>query len=416
MLFRNNDSALPLIDLFERNGIPYNCRKFDGVYFSHRIVTDITDIINFACDPHDADAFMRVYYKFESPLSKKAAVYACEQSKRSGKPILEELVKFPELGKYAKEGVIKLLTVLPMVAESNATKAIQLIWDTAGYGQYVISKRLDAGKYTTLCLLAEKEHTPKDLLRRLSELRELIRSHVNSTANKMTLSTIHSSKGLEYERVFLLDILDATLPSNAMPDSTSQEEIKLYEEDRRLYYVGMTRAKNELFIFNCQNTDSAFTDEILRSLPREIVDENSVMAVFKQGLCNRSYIHHHHGKGTVVAQCGYSALVEYESGQLQLLTNQQLFEQRDMTVTYAAPKPIKKKSAPKEKQKFSLSVEEQERLLAKATVGRTVIHNKFGRGIISKSDGRYITICFDDTPGEKKFDLILATENGNLSF
>lgn len=35
VLFRNNDSALPLIDMLERNGVPYKCRQFDGVFFSH---------------------------------------------------------------------------------------------------------------------------------------------------------------------------------------------------------------------------------------------------------------------------------------------------------------------------------------------------------------------------------------------
>ena len=147
VLFRNNDSALPLIDMLERSGIPYNCRQFDGVFFSHRIVVDMTDIINFAYDPHDAEAFMRVYYKFGSPLTKKAAIYACEQSKCTGKPILEELIKFPELSSYAKEGIINLLTLLPMITEGNGTKAVQLIWNTAGYGQYVISNKLDAGKF-----------------------------------------------------------------------------------------------------------------------------------------------------------------------------------------------------------------------------------------------------------------------------
>ena len=185
---------------------------------------------------------MRVYYKFGSPLTKKAAIYACEQSKRTGKPILEELIKYPELSSYAKEGVINLLTLLPMITEGNGTKAVQLIWNTAGYGQYVISNKLDAGKFITLCMLGENEASPRDLLRRLNELRDIIQNHTNSNSAKFILSTIHSSKGLEYDRVFLLDIFDGTLPSKANPDVSSRDEIKQYEEDRRLYYVGMWSA------------------------------------------------------------------------------------------------------------------------------------------------------------------------------
>ena len=152
------------------------------------------------------------------------------------------------------------------------------------YGQYVISNKLDAGKFITLCMLGENEASPRDLLRRLNELRDIIQNHTNSNSAKFILSTIHSSKGLEYDRVFLLDIFDGTLPSKATPDLASQKEIKQYEEDRRLYYVGMTRAKNELNLFNCRNIDSAFASESLRSLPREAVDADNVMSIFIQGL------------------------------------------------------------------------------------------------------------------------------------
>lgn len=414
VLFRNNDSALPLIDMLERNDISYNCRQFDGIFFSHRIVVDITDIINFAYDPHDEDTFMRVYYKFGSPLAKKAATYACEQSKLTGKPILEELVKFPELSSYAKEGVINLLTLLPMITEGSGIKAIQLIWNVAGYGQYVITNKLDAGKFITLCMLGENEASPRDLLRRLKELRDIIQNHANSSSNKLLLSTIHSSKGLEYDRVFLLDIFDGTLPSKSAPDASAQDEIKQYEEDRRLFYVGMTRAKNELYLFNCRNTASAFTSEVLSSLPKEVIDADSVMAIFKQDLCDRKYTHKEKGKGTVIAQCGYSVLVEFENNNLQLLAISQLFEQRDTTIKYEVnPKRKSTKSQEKtERKRIGLSAQEIESLLSKVTTCRTVTHSKFGKGVITKNEGTYVTIRFDGAAGEKKFDLVMTVQNG----
>ena len=412
VLYRNNDSALPLIDILERSGIPYNCRQFDGVFFSHRIVVDMTDIINFAYDPRDADAFMRVYYKFGSPVTKKAATYACEQSKRTGKPILEELLKFSDLSKYAKEGVINLITLLPMITESNGAKAIQTIWNTAGYSQYVIANKLDTGKFVTLCMLGENEPSPRAFLRRLTELREIIQNHNNSKTSKLLLSTIHSSKGLEYERVFLLDIFDGVLPSKAVPDVASSDEIKQYEEDRRLYYVGMTRAKYELYLFNCRNTESVFTSEVLRALPREVVDADSVMAVFKQGFCDRNYTHKENGKGTVIAQCGYSLFVEYTDGKLQLLTIPELFEQRDLSVTYET---CVKDITPKKETVPVTELQDIKIVQSMAVAGKTVVHNKFGKGIIAKNDGVYVTIRFDGVTGEKKFDLIMAVKNGIIS-
>ena len=414
VLFRNNDSALPLIDMLERSGIPYNCRPFDGVFFSHRIVVDMTDIINFAYDPRASDAFMRVYYKLVSFLTKKAAIFACEQSKLTGKPILEELVRFPELSRSAHESVINLMTLLPMITESDGAKAIRLIWNVVGYGQYVLANKLDPGKFVTLCMLGEKETSPRDLLRRLTELRDIIQNHTNSSSNQVILSTVHSSKGLEYARVFLLDIFDGVLPSKALPDTSSQEEIKAHEEDRRLYYVGMTRAKDELCLFSCRNTDSEFTSEVFRSLPREVIDSASVMSLFKHGLCDRTYSHNEMGLGTVIAQCGYSVLVEYKTGKLQLLTIPQLFEQRDRTVTYEAL-PIsrpKKSPEPTKKKRKDLSVQETDSLLSKATAGRLITHSKYGRGVITNNDGKFVTIRFDKSGRDKKFDLAVAVQNG----
>jgi len=65
-----------------------------------------------------------------------------------------------------------------------------------------------------------------------------------------------------------------------------------------------------------------------------------------------------------------------------------------------------------EKKGKGLSAQEKESLLSKVTVGRTVTHRKFGKGVITKMDGSYVTIRFDGTAGEKKFDLIVAVQNG----
>ncbi|MDU7336711.1 MAG: ATP-dependent helicase [Clostridium sp.] len=413
ILYRNNDSALPLIDVLERNGIPYNCRQFDGAFFSHRIVADIRDIIHFSYDPHDIDTFMRIYFKFGSPLSKKAAIYACEQSRRTGKSILEELIQFPELNSYAKEGAINLRTVLPMIVESGATKAIQLIWNTAGYRNYVNENKLDEGKLAILCILGEKEPSPRDLLRRLQELQDIIRAHKNRNSNKLVLSTIHSSKGLEYERVFLLDIFDGTLPKNPVPDFSSQDELKQYEEERRLYYVAMTRAKNELSLFHCRGVESAFTTEVLHSLPVEVLDADNIMALFQQRLCGKTYVHKENGKGTVVAQCGYSVLVEYEMGRFQLLTLSQLLEQREPTVTYEVARKSKAKNPHKrtEVRKMDISAQPPKIVLTNVEAGRSVTHSKFGKGVITEFDGTYAIIRFDEMVGEKTIDMAMAVQN-----
>lgn len=77
VLYRDHDSALPLIDLLERNGVPYRAKQTDGTFFSSRIVRDITDIIRFAQSPWDGALFRRIYYKFCAGIPKAVAEPGC---------------------------------------------------------------------------------------------------------------------------------------------------------------------------------------------------------------------------------------------------------------------------------------------------------------------------------------------------
>ena len=73
VLYRNNDSALPLIDLLEQEGIPYACRQREGFFFTSPIVRDITDMLEFAFNDSDWEKFLRFYYKLDFKVKKACA-------------------------------------------------------------------------------------------------------------------------------------------------------------------------------------------------------------------------------------------------------------------------------------------------------------------------------------------------------
>lgn len=405
VLYRNNDSALPLIDLFERNGVRYNCKKFEDAFFSHRIVTDIVDIIHFAYNPQDTDTFMRIYYKFGSPITKSAAIYACEQSIRSGKTILQELRFCPELSSYGKDAAADLCTILPELPNQSAEMALMQIFNTLHYNSYVTRNKLDAGKFDILCMLAKRESSPKSFLRRLGELKQLIQNHVNLPDNKLMLSTVHSSKGLEYDRVYLLDVLDGVLPSKKLSDLKTAEDIQQYEEDRRIYYVAMTRAKNELYLFSCPDRSSQFTTEILSTLPIEVSDPEDVFSSLKQNLCGKSYTHKIFGKGKILAHCNDQLLVEYPSEQMQMLTLSQMLENRDTSIKHTAYAPAPKSVMP------DAAVEH---IAASIQIGSRVTHKSFGSGVVLSIANGVADIQFDETKEVKRIMLDITLRNGIL--
>ncbi len=396
ILYRNNDSALPLIDLMERRGVSYNCKRFEDSFFTHRVVMDIRDIICFAHEPGDAQRFMRIYYKMGQPISRITAEEACARSLRSGGSIITALEQ-----QMGGDGIEQLSDVLAAIAAGTAEQAIVHIWKSLKYSAYAAKSGLDAGKYEILCQLARREKGPMDLLRRLDELREIVQGHVNSPDIKLLLSTVHSSKGLEYERVYLADMFDGILPSKKKAECRTEDELRQYEEDRRIFYVAMTRAKDELYFFNCADRAAEFVSELAGYMPAELVDEHDIFAPMKRPLRGRSYRHREKGLGTVEAQCGDTLLISYPGQEPELCSLARLMAERDMKAEYA---PVKKE-APMPEPAPALGVKP----------GMKLVHKRFGQGTVLFVKDGIASLAFSKEHGTKKIVLATAFKNGILS-
>ena len=237
----------------------------------------------------------------------------------------------------------------------------------------------------------------------------------------MLLSTVHSSKGLEYDAVYLLDVLDGILP--AVTEPKSQAEQVRYQEERRLFYVAMTRARNHLYLFSCLDRSSAFIREVKPDIPVETADD--VFAAFPAELCGKRYHHAQKGRGNILADCDGQCLIAYDGGQTQFLTVGQMYEQRKI-VRKLPEKPAaakKQAAAPGSRKsggtpprpKVTLSREEKAALIRRAVPGCKVVHRTFGAGVVVGCQEPIVTIRFWKF-GEKKFVLPDSAERGLLHF
>ena len=421
VLYRNNDSALPLIDLMERQGFPYRCRQMDDTFFTHRLVADLLDIIAFANDRRNTEAFLRIYYKIGCGITKKAAEYACEACQRSGKTVLEELLTFSPLSQYARDSAAGLMDLLPQLLEETAARGLKRIWTELRYKDYVEQQQLDGNKFEILTLLAEREADLNTLVARLDYLRMLVSAPPEPSSEGLILSTVHSSKGLEYETVYLLDVLDGILP--AVTEPKGPEEQRRYQEERRLFYVAMTRAKDHLYLFSCLDRGSAFIRELRRELPVEKTEEDDLFAALQEELCGKAYYHGQKSRGTVRAACEGRCMIAYPGGETETLIIGQMYDRR--RVLRAAPS----RTAVQEKLRVaippagqtvpqrdrSLTSEETTALMAGAVCGRKVIHTAFGTGTIVSCQGSVMTVQFPQS-GEKKFVLPDAMRRGLLRY
>ncbi len=316
VLYRNNDSALPLIDALEREGVPYRCRAADSSFFTHRIVADVCDIIRFALDERDADCFMRIYYKLGRFITRDAAMAAARKAGRSGKSVLAELAALENAPDYVVNAAKELQFQCKNLRADTGSTVMERVWGALGYRNFVEQRKLDQEKYPILLLLAERTGGAESFLHRLEELRELIAHHRDDPTVPFLLSTIHSSKGLEYDRVYLLDVHDGVLPALTAEEAVTEQEKRTAAEERRLLYVAMTRAKNELCFFQYQDRPSSF----LRELRPWLLQGKKTPAVPKEaGLpaVGDVLLHKHFGRGRVQSFNGQSVVLRFPDGSVR---------------------------------------------------------------------------------------------------
>lgn len=273
VLYRNNDSALPLLDLLDRQGTGCRCRQMEGTFFTHRVVRDVADFFAFAQDPADGERFLRLYYKMGVGIPRTAAQWALLESGGEGN-LLATLAQCPGLSQRSQVLCRALAEEFTQLRGDRGDEAICRLRDHMGYGDYLRNRGADAGKLAILEILGRHTPSPPALLDRLGELRERIRQGDSDPNSPFLLSTIHGSKGLEYQRVILMDVADGILPLVEAPagDHPDPAAVEAFEEERRLFYVAMTRAKEELFLFRFRRSDlgSAFARDLFPTKTRRL--------------------------------------------------------------------------------------------------------------------------------------------------
>jgi len=340
VLYRDNENVLPLVDLFERNNIPYRIKSADLTFFSHRVVQDISNIILFAYDPRNTDLFLQIYYKISTYLNKAAALAACELSARTGMPVLDAALMHGNLTSGTEKSCRETKAHLDSLVTERADNAVFRIAHHMGYNDYLDRMGIGTNKVYILESIGAGQENAAALLKRLSKLSEILKEK-RSGGEKMVLSTIHSSKGLEYDSVYLLDVCDGVFPETIIKNrkNASEDDLKTYEEERRLFYVGVTRAKNELSVFTFGAGRSTFSDEILEKYAEESKARKSSNSTSEAAISQKEYeefssrfykgvdvYHKIFGHGRVISREGDIVNVIFDSGSVKKLSLKFLLE------------------------------------------------------------------------------------------
>ena len=164
----------------------------------------------------------------------------------------------------------------------------------------------------------------------------------------------------------------------------------------------MTRAKNELYLFDYPDVPSAFVRELRQQLPRPFRTAEDFASILPENACGLRYRHAVHGEGQILAQCGDAMLVAFADGDRCLQAGQMLLE-RDRTPDARTAPPSAHPLPPE---------------AAACVPGSEIWHRKYGRGRIVSLQGTLAAIRFE-APGEtapRTFCLPAALQHGFLSF
>lgn len=283
ILYRTNAQSRTIEDSFIRYGIPY--RMVGGQrFYDRKEIKDVLAYLRLVYQPADRASFQRIVNVPTRGLGPTSVTKFLEWQGEMGYSVLEALERVDfcaRLTPRAKAGLSELadivLTLQRELEKATLTEVFDLLLKRTQYEHY----------------LDDNSPQAEDRLQNVRELRSVIEEYQNvglagfleevalvsdldslqDSSDAVTLMTVHAAKGLEFPVVFMVG-----MEETIFPHSRALYEVSEMEEERRLCYVGMTRAREELFMLSAasrllygltqSNPPSRFLSEIDANISR----------------------------------------------------------------------------------------------------------------------------------------------------
>lgn len=390
ILYRTNAQSRPLEDRLIEHRIPY--KIWGGTpFYSRKEIKDVLSFLQIASLPQDLVSFERALKTIGKGIGDVTLAKLRKTALESNRPILEvaqdaacgegEATKKQQTSLSAFCSIISSLRSL--IEQGSAFDLISSAIHDSGY-QAVLEKDPET--------VLERRENLEQLLSRAQEwddlhegdspllfIEELVlegsRDRGEDCGPQVTLATIHNAKGLEFPTVFIVGLEEDLFPHiNA---KKGNEEI---EEERRLFYVGMTRAKDQLYVSASQSrflfggVHHMRMSRFLKEIPPEYIKT--------QGSCSFS------------SNTPQKAFYHEEHEPSHRTKNVQRYS------TFNAPSALSTKACPE------ASSQTPKPSLEKLSIGQNVLHPQFGigriEGISDTSAGQAYEVLFSNDQIKRK--------------
>ena len=288
VLYRTNAQSRAMEESLVRWGIPY--LVVGGLrFYDRREIKDLLAYLRLLINPADTVSLLRVINVPKRGIGKTTIQRLTDAANQLGIP-LWDVVSDPEavrsLGGRSAKGLLQFCDLVNDLQarsrEAAPSELLQQVMEKSGYVSELIAdgtdeaeeRRRNLQELVNAALQYQEENEEGDLEGFLSTA--ALSSDVDSkdtAADRVTLMTLHSSKGLEFPVVCLVGLEQGLFPSYRSLDDPAS-----LEEERRLCYVGITRAKERLFLSHASERrlwggmrEAAVPSVFLSELPEELV-------------------------------------------------------------------------------------------------------------------------------------------------
>ncbi|EMJ6827491.1 DUF3553 domain-containing protein [Clostridioides difficile] len=402
VLYRANAQARPVEDALNRSQIPYNI--YGGTkFYERKEIKDLLAYLRVIQNPQDDISIKRIINVPRRGIGLRTIEKIEDRANLKQESIYSVLIDIEtnsDISTKARasiSGFVDIIGTLRTIKEVYpVSKLIEKVLDTTGYMDEIVEIRNKNEKdltgkgeeaqdridnlreFISIALEFESSNDDtyenKDLETFLTSIALTSESNDEEDNDRVSLMTIHTSKGLEFPVVFLTGMEEGLFPISRAIKSMSDSQI---EEERRLCYVGITRAKEELYMSLTEKrtlygkTNVAIASRFMEELPEECIER---LYKVKKEL---SY-----------SKASYNMLDKYTKKYMSTISKSKVADKVNATI-----KDSNKETNPDD-----------------IKLGSKVHHPKFGVGTVVSIIGTDVTIAFDQQ-GIKKINKEYTTLN-----
>lgn len=256
VLYRSNSQAHTLIDELVRQSLPFSILDTEGDFYQRWQIRDILAYFRLALDPYDLESLAQIINRPKRYMYQENWLNQLQQTaRRLDISFLNALLRLPDLENWKLRKLEQLIWDLKKISGMSPTEALRFIRKEIGYDQYLAEYVSQTGQsqdqvFEPVAMLQQSVsgfRKINDFLDHVGRTNEVLQQ-ARKSKEGIRLMTFHKAKGLEFSTVCIVGLVEGMVPHRkALKD---KEQAEALEEERRLFYVGITRAKDRLYLYS----------------------------------------------------------------------------------------------------------------------------------------------------------------------